>query len=157
MSRAGTQADIPERLWRLVDANLNRAHEGLRVCEDVARFGLGWQPPYRRLRAIRHGLDAQVRRAGVRATQLVRARDSRRDPGRRARSPSVASLEQLFVMNLQRTKEALRALEEASRIFAPDATPGFQQLRFRTYDVERTLVLRLAAVRDRGSFRRLRT
>jgi hypothetical protein len=106
---------------------------------------------------LRHGLDAQLRRAGVRAAQLVEARDSRKDPGRRARSPSVSSLEQLLLINLQRTKEALRAVEEASRIFAPRATAGLQQLRFRTYDVERTLVLRVAAVRDRGSLRRRRT
>ena len=149
-------APIPVRLWRLVDANLNRAHEGLRVCEDVVRFGLGWPAPYRRLRAIRHGLDRELRRAGVRAAQLVVARDSRRDPGRRAKSSSIASLEQLLLINLQRTKEALRAVEEASRIFAPRTTSGFQQLRFRTYDVERTLVLRVAAVRDRGSLRRRR-
>lgn len=149
--------EVPISLWRLVDANLNRAHEGLRVCEDVVRFGLHWQRPYRRLRAIRHGLDAQLRRTGVRVAQLVGARDSRRDPGRRARSPSVASLQQLLVINLQRTKEALRALEEASRIFAPEATPGFQQLRFRTYDVERELLLRVAVVRDRRSIRRRRT
>ena len=148
---------VPASVWRLVDANLNRAREGLRVCEDIVRFGLGWQTPYRQLRSIRHGLDGQLRRAGVRVAQLVAARDSRRDPGRRARSPSVASLEQLLLINLQRTKEALRAVEEASRLFAPRATPGFQQLRFRTYDVERDLLLRVAALRDRGSFRRRRT
>lgn len=148
--------DVPAPVWRLVDANLNRAHEGLRVCEDVVRFGLGWQAPYRRLRVIRHGLDRQLHRAGVRPAQLMSARDSRRDPGRRARSPSVASLERLLLINLQRTKEALRVIEEASRLFAPSATVGFQQLRFRTYDIERTLMLRVAVVRDRGSRRRSR-
>ena len=150
-------APVPARVWRLVDANLNRAHEGLRVCEDIVRFVFEWQAPYRRLRSIRHGLDAQLRRGGIRAAQLLAARDSRRDPGRQARGASVASIEQLLLINLQRTKEALRAVEEASRLFAPNATQGFQSLRFRTYDVERDLLLRVAALRDRGSLRRRRT
>ena len=149
-------APVPARVWRLVDANLNRAHEGLRVCEDIVRFVLEWPAPYRRLRSIRHGLDTQLRRGGIRAAQLLAARDSRRDPGREARGASVASVEQLLLINLQRTKEALRAIEEASRVVGPRMTPGLQQLRFRTYDVERTLLLRVAALRDRGSVRRRR-
>ena len=134
---------------RIVDANCNRATEGLRVCEDVVRFGLGWEPEVRRLRRLRHGVMAQVKRLPVTPLELIRARESRRDPGRRLRSAGARSLEHVLLLNLQRAKEALRALEESSRLLAPEEAGGFQRLRFQTYDVERRLLVRLAAVRDR--------
>jgi len=83
------------------------------------------------------------------AGELARVRDSRRDPGRRVYGASVRSVEHLLVMNLQRAKEALRVLEETCRLIAPNHVGGFQKLRFKTYDVERALLLRLAAVRHR--------
>jgi len=145
-----------QRVWRVVDANANRAHEGLRVCEDLVRFCLGSAEPFRALRALRHALAAQLRKLPVRPLDLAQARDSRRDPGREASGAAVKSVEHLLLINLQRTKEALRVLEESCRLLAPAQAPGFQRLRFRTYDVERTLLIGLAALRDRRSRRRAR-
>lgn len=135
---------------RLLDANANRALEGLRVCEEIIRFHLGSAQAFRRARALRHAVARAVRLLPVSPRERARARDSSRDPGRRSPSSRVRSLEQLLVINLQRTKEALRTLEECSRLIGP--TPraaAFQRLRFRTYDLERTLLLRLAALRHR--------
>ena len=39
---------------RLIDANLNRALEGARVCEEIARFHLCAIALFRRLRRLRH-------------------------------------------------------------------------------------------------------
>lgn len=140
---------------RLVDANINRAHEGLRVCEDLARFYFELTPSYRRLRRLRHAFDRCLRQLPVPVEALVRVRDSRLDPGRRADFTPVRSAEHLLAMNLQRTKEACRVLEESSRLLAPKAAPAFQTIRFRLYDVERDLLLQLAALRHRRR-RRLR-
>jgi hypothetical protein len=63
----------------------------------------------------------------------------------------VASLERVVCINLQRTKEALRTLEECSRVIAPRETAAFQRLRFRAYEVERDLLLKVAALRHRRS------
>ena len=134
---------------RLVDANANRALEGLRVCEDVVRFSLGSADAFHRIRALRHALARAVRELPVSPQALVRSRQSRRDPGRRAPSGRVASLEQLLLINLQRVKEALRTLEECARLIAPRQRASFQRLRFRTYEVERVLLLTLATVRHR--------
>lgn len=134
-------------LLRLLDANINRAHEGLRVCEDLARFYFELGPSYQRLRRLRHAFDRGLRDLPVPLETLVRARDSRLDPGRRAAFASVHSAEHLLVMNLQRAKEAFRVIEESSRLLAPKATPAFQTVRFRLYDVERDLVLHVAALR----------
>jgi thiamine-phosphate pyrophosphorylase len=132
---------------RLVDANANRALEGLRVCEDIVRFHCASPRHYRRLRALRHGIAGAVRGLPVTPAQLARARESGRDVGRRSPSARVATLERLLLINLQRAKEALRTLEETSRLLSPPQAAIFQRLRFRTYDVERDLLLALDAVR----------
>ena len=132
---------------RLLDANANRALEGLRVCEDIVRFHLEAGRLYRRMRALRHAVAAGVRALPAAPLELVRARDSRRDPGARAPAGRTPSLERVLLVNFQRAKEALRVLEEVTRLTAPRHTPVFQQLRFRTYDLERDTLIRLAAVR----------
>ena len=147
---------VSRNLLRVLDANSNRAREALRVCEDLVRFAAGPASAFRALRALRQHLNAQLRRLPVSAAEALRARNSARDPGRGAASGSVKSVEHLLLINLQRAKEALRVLEECCRLLAPRQARRFQSLRFRTYDVERDLLLRLAALRDRGSRRRAR-
>lgn len=131
---------------RLIDANANRALEGVRVCEEIVRFHLEAAPLFRRLRRLRHAIAAAMRGLPVAREDLLRARESRFDVGRQARASRTASLEQTLVINLQRTKEALRALEECARIVAPRQTPRWQRLRFTTYEIERDLLLRVAAL-----------
>ncbi len=136
-----------QSLLRLVDANTNRALEGLRVCEDIVRFS--WEMPrlFRQLRTVRHAIAKSVRQLPVPVEDLLRARESRVDIGRRSSASRIESLERLLVLNLQRAKESLRVLEECSRVLAPRQTAVFQQLRFRVYEVERDLLLRVAALR----------
>ena len=31
---------MEKHIYRIIDANINRAMEGLRVCEDILRFGI---------------------------------------------------------------------------------------------------------------------
>ena len=64
---------------RVVDANLNRAREGLLVIEDTARFVLCDDVSYKKLRALRHKLDAITR---VAYPKLLKERDSVDDGGR---------------------------------------------------------------------------
>ena len=134
-------------LLRLIDANANRALEGLRVCEDVLRFHLEHPALWRRLRAHRHATAAAVKALPLRPVDLLGARQSHRDLGRRARGTRIESLERLLLINLQRAKEALRVLEESARLVAPRCTRRFQQLRFRLYDLERDILLRVARLR----------
>jgi thiamine-phosphate pyrophosphorylase len=135
-------------LLRLLDANTNRALEGVRVCEDIVRFHYRASRLFRRLRALRHGIGAAIRSLPIASRELVAARRSQEDVGRRAPASRIDSLERLLVVNFQRTKEALRTLEECSRVIAPERAAAFQRLRFATYDLERDCLLRVAALRD---------
>ena len=155
---------------RLIDANLNRALEGLRVCEDIVRFHeehpteagypakLGGRRKCqgarahrarlaRRLRALRHAVAVAAARLPGGHLELLRARDSRRDVGRRAPTTAESSLERLLLINFQRAKESLRVLEECARVVAPRCSGTFQAIRFRAYDLERDTLLTLAALR----------
>ena len=134
-------------MLRMVDANANRALEGIRVCEDIVRFHLESPPPFVVLRALRHAVARTIQHLPVSRAELLRARGSAQDVGRRAPASSVKSLERLLLINFQRTKESLRVLEECTRVIAPRQTRAFQRLRFRTYDVEREILLRVAALR----------
>ena len=134
---------------RLIDANANRALEGLRVCEEIVRFHYDSPRLFRRTRVLRHAVAAAVRRLPVTAVDLVGSRGSARDVGRRAPASRVDSLERSLLINFQRTKESLRTLEECARLLAPALTASFQRLRFAAYDLERDCLLTLAAVRHR--------
>lgn len=134
-------------ILRMVDANANRAAEGLRVCEDTVRFCLGHASSMRRIRRIRHGLASGIANLGIPKATLVASRDSVHDSGRNAPSGPLKSIEQLLVVNFQRVKESLRVLEECARVMAPSKRANFQKLRFLVYGVERDLLIRLATVR----------
>ena len=140
-------SSMERSVLRIVDANANRALEGLRVGEDIVRFHLEDARAFRRLRTLRHAVARTVTRLPVGRVELVRSRNSGRDLGRQAPGSRISSLEQLLLINLQRTKESLRALEECARLVAPRQTPDFQRLRFRTYEVERDLLIKLSALR----------
>lgn len=140
---------VDRKLLRILDANLNRAREGLRVCEDVVRLGYNDPELTRRLKRVRHGVTAAGRRLPVPWRALLAARASDRDVGRRTGhlpSPRLrqtgltsqrrATVHTLFLVNLQRAKEALRVLEEGSRLIAPATARAFARLRFRLYALE---------------------
>ena len=139
----------PASVLRVLDANANRALEGLRVCEDAVRFHLESPHAFRRTRALRHAVADAIHRLPVTSIELIRSRESSRDIGKRATASRIPSLEQLVLINFQRTKEALRTLEECARVISPKDTASFQRLRFRTYEVEREVLLNLDALRHR--------
>ena len=134
---------------RIVDANANRALEGLRVGEEIVRFHLEDAPVFRRLRTLRHAVARTITRLPVGTVELIRSRDSAHDLGKRLPATRIGTLERLLLINLQRTKESLRTLQECARLVAPRQTPEFQRLRFRTYEVERDLLIKLATLRHR--------
>lgn len=138
---------VRRSILRLLDANANRALEGLRVCEEIARFHLEARTAFERLRALRHAIAQALRQLPATPVELARARASGRDIGRRAPASREPSLERLLLINFQRTKESLRVLEECARVLGPRHHAAFQRLRFRTYDLERELLLSVGALR----------
>ena len=130
----GEEAEV----WRLIDANANRAREGLRVVEDTARFVLVRQDASNALRLLRHRLDHIVRHHYA---TLLKYRDVETDPGRENGStPHSGGVTAILASNFKRCEEALRVLEEYGRMVAPRAVSGVQALRYNVYQWEKKLL-----------------
>ncbi len=126
--------------FRLIDANLNRAREGLRVLEDAARFIHNAPDLSADLKSIRHSLSQVFQRF---ASELMRARDVQRDHQRRDRRPRLEKTASgLAAANFKRVQEALRSLEEAILLVDPAIHPTLMSLRFKTYQLEQRLARR---------------
>lgn len=140
---------------RVLDANLNRAREALRVLEDHERFVRDAGGAAARLKALRHELAEVCRRGGLGA-ELVGSRESGADVGKETRAAdqarAYADLGGLVTANCKRLEEALRSLEEFGRVRAAALGAAFGRLRFRAYEIEKELVVAGAAGGARGAF-----
>ena len=137
---------ISYQTLRIIDANLNRIGEGLRLLEDLARLLLNDATLTQQLKTMRHELITSDWSFNQ---QLLQSRDSEGDVGINIEAPEQAEPRELPIMvvaNARRVQEALRTLEELAKI--PDTTPKldsekFKQARFSLYTIERTLLSRL--------------
>ncbi|MBI4602258.1 MAG: thiamine phosphate synthase [Planctomycetes bacterium] len=123
---------------RILDANLNRAVEALRVAEEVCRLHWSSEGLAADLKALRHEVFAILSAGGIDRPSLLARRDIEGDVGRETASPgSGRDPADMAFRNLGRAKEALRVLEEACRLLAPDAAPKLLEARYRLYAIER--------------------
>ncbi|MFH1429729.1 MAG: hypothetical protein ABIH39_08315 [Candidatus Margulisiibacteriota bacterium] len=125
---------------RIIDVNINRAKEGLRVVEEVARFILNDQALTKELKTIRQTLLKLSKSFGCRG-QMIMARDSADDVGANAVLQARKDIFDIVQANMSRTQEALRAIEE----FSTDGMP-FQKLRFDVYTIEKTVIEKLQII-----------
>jgi len=132
-------------LLRLVDANANRAREGLRVAEDIARFVVCDEETAARLKELRHKLT-ELCSSLAGDDLLISERNSEGDPGRQPAFDSkdkAMNLRSLVRRNMRRSEEACRVLEETSGFVDGNVKSQFKGLRFTMYDLEKVLLARL--------------
>jgi len=132
--------DVDVKTLRLLDVNLNRAREGLRVVEDSARFIWEDAAFYRRLRALRHRLHALT---GSHYRDLLASRESVRDAGRRLKEGRRESPAAVLAANMRRAQEGVRVLEEYSKVFSPRASAEFKKIRYQLYTEEKRILKRI--------------
>ena len=136
----------------MIDANLNRSSEGLRVLEDVARFLLDDAEISQRLRTLRHDLARETKSLSA---GLLSGRDAEHDVGRpRSKDKeltrgvtSLASLVGLVTANAKRVEESLRVIEELAKLPEMNSllnSAGFEQTRFALYTLERDLISKIS-------------
>jgi thiamine-phosphate pyrophosphorylase len=124
-------------IYRILDANLDRAREGMRIIEEWCRLGLNHQPLAEECKQIRQEL------ALWHSWELRQARDTPGDVGTdlsHAQEEVRETIEQLLQANLCRSQEALRVLEEFSKLYQPEMAAACKQLRYRVYTIESTLL-----------------
>lgn len=136
-------------IYRIIDVNLNRSREGLRVCEEVVRFGLSSPALTKELKSLRHAISMIAKGHYKKPGALSHARDSSGDVGRcskRASEMRRSGLSDIFMANAQRVKESLRVLEEFYKMDDKKISARFSRLRFKLYEIERKASGRFEAV-----------
>jgi thiamine-phosphate pyrophosphorylase len=123
---------------RIIDANTNRAKEGLRVCEEITRFVLNNSALTSRFKQARHSIDSLVRGLDKRSLLLYQ-RDSRKDIGKHilGNETERGTLSDVFFANIQRAKESIRVLEEFSKLKNKKLALKFKDIRYTLYDLEK--------------------
>ncbi len=124
-------------LYRILDANLDRAREGLRVIEEWCRFGLNDVTLTEQCKAWRQTLATWHR------AELRSARNTIDDPGTDLTHPNEAtrsSVEHVLQANFCRVEEALRVLEEYGKVYSEELAFAVKQMRYQVYVLETHLV-----------------
>ena len=126
-------AEVPVAVHRLLDANLDRAREGLRVLEDWARFGLD------RPDLVARTKDMRQRLGRLHEEPYKFARHAATDQGAGMTHPAQAERrepQQVVAANAARVQEALRVLEEFARAIDPALASTAAAIRYDLYDLE---------------------
>ena len=137
-------------ILKIMDANLNRAREGLRVCEDIARFSIGKGNIAKALKGMRHSITNNFIDSGkTQLKELLFSRDVDIDILKSFdfEKPKDVKLADIFMSNIQRVKEALRVIEECCRLIDKDMSIRFRNIRFRVYDLEQKAIKKIQKIK----------
>ncbi len=129
-------------VYRIIDANFNRAREACRVVEDFCRFALDSAPLTSRTKQLRHELCTLINKLD--SAKLLAARDTLGDVGVSAAVPGQmtrSGLYDTFTAASKRLPEALRVIAEVIAPADPATASAVEQLRYRCYTLEKDIVL----------------
>lgn len=125
---------------RIIDANINRAKEGLRVCEEISRFLLQDPKLTTGLKTIRHKISGLIK-SFPDSSELIKHRDSRKDIGKHIYINELKrkNIPDIFFANIQRAKESVRVLEEFLKLININAAIAFKEIRYDLYSLEKKI------------------
>jgi len=130
---------IKRKTYRVIDVNLNRAQEGLRVCEEIFRFVLSDKNLSTQFKNIRHKISKIIDYIPVKRSTLLVSRDIKGDIGKQSTFLELRrdGLEDIFFANIQRSKESVRVLEEFCKLLDKKNTIKIKSLRYEIYNAEK--------------------
>ena len=134
---------MKNEIFRIIDANFNRSREGLRVCEEIARFALDSEKLAKDLKTTRNKISSIAKRFERELGALSASRDSEGDVGRASRLPGGIgrkNIRDIFAANMERSKESLRVLEEFFTLIDLKASAQFSRIRFKAYSIEKNAI-----------------
>lgn len=141
-----TTPEQPAAVLRLLDANLDRAREGLRVIEDWCRFGLD------RADLVARSKDMRQRLGRLHDERYKQARDAAGDVATGMAHPAQREREQpqaVVAANCGRVQEALRVLEEFGRGLDDRLAEEAAAVRYALYDLEVDVIRASAGGQER--------
>ncbi|MDD3055943.1 MAG: thiamine-phosphate pyrophosphorylase [Aliarcobacter sp.] len=123
---------MEENYLRLIDANLNRLREGIRVVEDVFRYIYNDKQTAIKLKELRHlsRLENYI--------ELLETRDVKNDVLRTSikSEQNRSDLYSILIANFKRAQESSRVLEEFCKLISIEASENFKHIRYELYNLE---------------------
>ena len=148
-----TENQPENSVFRILDAAINRASEGLRVVEDYLRKVIADAHLSSQLKNLRHDLIEAT--ASIDSEKRIAARDSEQDVGRQIQTPAEykrgpieSSNSTLVQANLARAQQAFRSIEEFSKTVDVDVAKKIEQIRYRTYTLEKSILTTVLSLRN---------
>ena len=129
-------------VYRIIDANFNRAREAIRVIEEFCRFALNSALLTERAKQLRHELSAAIDKLD--ASQLISSRDTLGDVGvgkKVDKQLQRTDLSDCFTAACKRLTEALRTLSEMTQTLNPSVAGTIEKLRYTAYTLEKDIIL----------------
>lgn len=121
---------------RLIDANLNRLREGIRVVEDIFRYVYNNKEIASKLKELRHKSRINI------YDKLLDSRDIKNDVLKKSTTSeqSREDLNSILIANFKRAQESARVLEEVCKLESKNESEVFKYIRYELYDLEKALI-----------------
>ena len=121
-----------ENYLRLIDANLNRLREGIRVVEDVFRYVYNDKQTALKLKELRHKARTNN------YIELLKTRDVKNDVLRTSikSEQNRADMNSILIANFKRAQESARVLEEFCKLISIEDSENFKYIRYELYNLE---------------------
>ncbi len=125
---------LSPKIYRVIDANINRLKEAIRVLEDIARYYDDNKIISLQLKELRHKIKIDNSDA------LLNARDSVRDVLKQSTNSEMKrdNIKDVIIANFKRTQESSRVLEEMNKLINTQTSANFKEIRYALYQVEKT-------------------
>jgi len=126
-----------DSLLRVIDANINRYKEGIRVVEDIFRYLYNDKNISSQLKNLRHI------KLPIPQTELLKQRDSINDVLKTSTTSEQTrdNLENIIIANLKRAEESARVLEELFKLSDIETSEIFKSNRYKLYNLEKQILL----------------
>ncbi|MGB7402846.1 MAG: thiamine-phosphate pyrophosphorylase [Arcobacter sp.] len=120
---------------RLIDANLNRLREGIRVVEDIFRYVYNNKDIASKLKELRHKSRISI------YDELLDSRDIKNDVLKETTSSEKSrdDLNSILIANFKRAQESSRVLEEVCKLEENNSSEVFKYIRYELYDLEKEI------------------
>ena len=131
-------------VYRILDASANRAGEGLRTMEEIARFVLDDSKLTSEFKSQRHCLAGALK--AISRVSLLKARNTGGDVGTEITGAGEylrADLADVVAAAAARTQQSLRVLEEYTKTIGPEISAELEQIRYRCYTACAAIELRV--------------
>jgi len=142
------EAENMREIYRILDANFNRAREALRVAEDCGRFAMNDPAITAMAKNMRSDLQELLNAMPV--AEMLVSRDTPGDIGTEISSPTEplrGGMNDVLTAACKRLSEALRSIEEYSKIVAPAQSEKIERMRYNGYTLEQRLMAKVMVAR----------